>query len=91
MQHPAATATMIRRMNLSQQPKSLKLLGSVLVIGTIGLLFAFIFHHDARILAFIGIGVAAAIAPTLGVVLPLWAMETDVNDRPDIPKGPAHH
>ena len=82
---------MIRRMNLSQQPKSLKLLGSVLVIGTIGLIFAFLFNEDARILAYIGIGVAAAIAPTLGVVLPLWAMETDVNDRPDIPKGPAHH
>lgn len=82
---------MIPRMSWSQLPKSIKLLVVVLVLGVIGLLFAFIFHTDAKVLAYIGIGVAAAIAPTLGVVLPLWAMETDVNDRPDIPKGPAHH
>lgn len=70
-------------------PKSFQFLVCVLFLGTVGLLFAFIFT-ETRVLAFIGIGVAAAIAPTLGVVLPLWAMETDVNDRPDIPKGPAH-
>jgi hypothetical protein len=71
-------------------PKTVQWLITILSLGVIGLMFAFIFH-DTRILAFVGIGVAAAIAPTLGVVLPLWAMETDVNDRPDIPKGPAHH
>ncbi len=73
-----------------KQPKSLQFLASVLLLGVIGLFVAFIFH-DTKVMAFIGIGVAAAIAPLLGVVLPLWAMETDVNDRPDIPKGPAHH
>ena len=62
----------------------------MLLLGVIGLFAAFIFH-DTQVMAFIGIGVAAAIAPMLGVMLPLWAMETDVNDRPDIPKGPAHH
>lgn len=70
-------------------PKSFQFLVYVLILGTVGLLFAFIFT-DTPVLAFIGIGVAASIAPTLGVVLPLWAMETDANDRPDIPKGPAH-
>jgi uncharacterized membrane protein YjjP (DUF1212 family) len=71
-------------------PKSFQFLVCVLFIGVLGLFFAFIFH-DTKVMAFIGIGVAAAIVPTIGVVLPLWAMETDVNDRPDIPKGPAHH
>lgn len=73
-----------------KQPKTLQILAYVLFIGVIGLFIAFIFH-DTAVMAFIGIGVAAAIAPLLGVMLPLWAMETDVNDRPDIPKGPAHH
>ena len=73
-----------------KQPKTLQVLAAVLVLGVIGLFVAFIFH-DTAVMAFIGIGVAAAIAPMLGVMLPLWAMETDVNDRPDIPKGPAHH
>ena len=73
-----------------KQPKTLQVLAVELLLGVIGLFVAFIFA-DTQVMAFIGIGVAAAIAPTLGVMLPLWAMETDVNDRPDIPKGPAHH
>lgn len=73
-----------------RSPKTFQFLVWVLFLGIIGLFFAFIFH-DTPVLAFIGIGVAAAIAPVIGIVLPLWAMETDVNDRPDIPKGPAHH
>lgn len=73
-----------------KQPKTLQVLVSVLLLGVFGLFVAFIFH-DTKVMAFIGIGVAAAIAPILGVMLPLWAMETDVNSRPDIPKGPAHH
>lgn len=68
----------------------MQILAYVLLVGVIGLFVAFIFD-DTKVMAFIGIGVAAAIAPILGVMLPLWAMETDVNDRPDIPKGPAHH
>lgn len=68
----------------------MKVLFTALSVGVIGLFFGFIFN-GTPVLAYIGIGVAAAIAPLLGVILPLWAMETDVNDRPDIPKGPAHH
>lgn len=71
-------------------PKTLQLLIAVLSLGVIGLFVAFAFH-DHQVVAFIGIGIAAAIAPTIGVVLPMWAMETDVNARPDIPKGPSHH
>jgi hypothetical protein len=73
-----------------QLPKSFQFLCVTLSIGVLGLFAAFIFHATP-IAAFIGIGIAAAIAPVIGVVLPLWAMETDANDRPDIPKGPAHH
>ena len=73
-----------------KQPKTIQTLAYVLLIGVIGLFVAFIFH-DTAWMAFIGIGVAAAVAPLLGVMLPLWAMETDVNDRSDIPKGPASH
>jgi branched-subunit amino acid transport protein AzlD len=75
---------------IKQLPKTVQYFIAILSLGVIGLFFAFIFH-DTHVMAFIGIGVAAAIAPALGVMLPLWAMETDVNDRPDIPKGPAHH
>lgn len=71
-------------------PKTVRALIIILSIGVVGLFFAFVFHGTPW-LAFTGIGVAAAIAPLLGVMLPLWAMETDANDRPDIPKGPAHH
>ncbi len=73
-----------------KQPKTVQIVAYVLFIGVIGLFAAFIFH-DTAWMAFIGIGVAAAVAPLLGVMLPLWAMETDVNDRSDIPKGPASH
>lgn len=84
---------MISRMGLDQfraQPKSIQVLGVSLFVGVVGLLFAFLFPGEP-ILHFGGIGIAAAVAPVLGVILPLWAMETDANDRPDIPKGPAHH
>lgn len=73
-----------------QLPKTVQYFIAILALGVIGLFVAFIFH-DTPVMAFIGIGVAAAIAPALGVMLPLWAMETDVNARPDIPNGPAHH
>jgi len=73
-----------------KQPKTLQFLAVTLLLGVIALFIAFIFG-DTKVVAFIGIGVAAAIAPILGLMLPLWAMETDVNDHPDIPKGPAHH
>ena len=71
-------------------PKTVRSLIIILGIGVVGLFIAFVFHGTPWA-TFTGIGVAAAIAPALGVLLPLWAMETDANDRPDIPKGPAHH
>lgn len=73
-----------------KQPKSVRILAAALAIGVIGLFVAFVFS-GTPVLAYLGIGVAAAIAPVLGMILPLWAMETDVNDHPDIPKGPARH
>lgn len=54
------------------------LLGLTLSTGVIGLILAFALH-ETHIGAFIGIGLAAVLAPLIGMLLPLWAIETDVN------------
>jgi predicted membrane-bound spermidine synthase len=54
------------------------LLGLTITLGVIGLVLAFALHAT-HIGAFIGIGLAAVIAPLIGMILPLWAIETDVN------------
>jgi len=54
------------------------LLGVTILAGAVGLVLAFALHAT-HIGAFIGIGLAAVLAPLIGMILPLLAIETDVN------------
>ncbi len=53
-------------------------LAIVILGGVIGLVCAFALHSVA-IGAYVGIGVAAAIAPLVGMIFLAWAIDTDTN------------